>query len=588
MNSEQSLRYTSLGAFFALVILLIIGQIVRIQVGPQAEMFREQEEIYSGEWHILTPARGQIYDRWGHLLAGNEIVYEVGVELQKVDNPESIALAVSVVLGRDYNEVYAAVSQPASPTAVYVILDNNASAGEVEQLRELMTQLEAEPANNGTSSDGTPHSLRGLIFEPHLQRTYPEKNLASNVLGFVNMEFKGFFGVEGRYDDLLSGVAEPVWFPSDPNRAIELPDAPAGISLILTLDREIQASVEEILDAAIEQNGAYAGTIVVMHPQTGEILAMASAPRMDLNEYWRVGEVFQEDQLFNMAVHSYEPGSVFKVLTMAAAFDSGVVDSDTVFIDTGAINVGGVTIYNWDRGAWGPQTMLGCMQHSLNVCLAWVSSELGASDFYTYMQDFGFGHLTGVELAGEVPGHLKLPGDSDWYEADLGTNAFGQGISVTPIQMLMALSAVANDGQMVVPHILSAVLDNDRQYNAPTQIASMPISKETAHTITEMLAVSLEEEASTATVPGYRVAGKTGTAEIATPAGYTSNVTNASFVGWGPVDDPQFLVYVWIEKPTSSPWGSVVAAPVFKQVVERLVVLMNLPPDTVRHGMAMP
>jgi len=425
VNSEQSLRYTSLGAFFALIIFIIIGQIIRIQIGPQAETFREQEELYSGEWHILTPARGQIYDRWGHLLAGNETVYEVGVELRDVNNPESIALAASVVLGLDYNEVYAAVSQPVSKTAVYVVLDNSASAEEVTQLQNLISQIEDDPANSGTSSDGTPHSLRGLIFNPYLRRSYPEKNLASNVLGFVNMEFKGFFGIEGRYDDILSGVSEPVWFPSDPNRAVELPDVPAGISLILTIDREVQASVEEILDAAIEQSGAYAGTIIVMQPQTGEILAMASAPRIDLNEYWRVGDVFQKDQLFNMAIQSYEPGSVFKVLTMAAALDDGSVKPDTVFIDTGTINIGGVTIYNWDRGAWGPQTMLGCMQHSLNVCLAWVSSELGASQFYTYMQNFGFGHTTGIELDGESPGHLKLPGDSDWYEADLGTNSFG-------------------------------------------------------------------------------------------------------------------------------------------------------------------
>ena len=187
-----------------------------------------------------------------------------------------------------------------------------------------------------------------------------------------------------------------------------------------------------------------------------------------------------------------------------------------------------------------------------------------------------------------MTGHLKLPGDSDWYEADLGTNAFGQGISVTPIQMLMAISAVANDGKMMTPRILQAVVDNNRQYNTSPQVAGTPISAETAHVLTNMLTVSLEEEASTALVEGYRIAGKTGTAEIPTPFGYTSSATNASFVGWGPVDDPQFLVYIWLEKPTSSPWGSEVAAPVFSEIVQRLVVLMDLPPDQVRQSMAMP
>jgi cell division protein FtsI/penicillin-binding protein 2 len=338
----------------------------------------------------------------------------------------------------------------------------------------------------------------------------------------------------------------------------------------------------------MQSSGSHAGTIVVMHPETGEIIAMASSPRLNINEYWRVSEVFDDEQVFNMAIHSYEPGSVFKVITMATALDSDTVEPDTTFIDTGVIQVGGVPIYNWNRGAWGPQTMLGCLQHSLNVCLAWISTEVGAAKFYSYLQDFGFGHPTGIELDLEVPGHLKLPGDSDWYEADLGTNAFGQGIAVTPVQMLMAISAIANEGQMVTPRIVHGVVDSDHQYNTSVQIAGNPISAETANTLTEMLAISLEEEASIALVPGYRVAGKTGTAEIPTPTGYTSNMTNASFVGWGPTDDPQFIVYIWLEKPTSSPWGSEVAAPVFSEVVQRLVVLMNIPPDQVRHSMVIP
>jgi cell division protein FtsI/penicillin-binding protein 2 len=217
------------------------------------------------------------------------------------------------------------------------------------------------------------------------------------------------------------------------------------------------------------------------------------------------------------------------------------------------------------------------MQHSLNVCLAWVATELGANKFYQYMQDFGVGHLTGVDMAGENPGRLKLPGDEDWYEADLGTNSFGQGVAVTPVQMLMAVSALANEGQMAYPRIVLSIIDDGKQYNTSPRISGAPISSKTAQKLTDMLATSLQVESSAALVDGYTVAGKTGTAEIPTPFGYTSNQTNASFVGWGPVDDPRFVVYVWLEKPTTSPWGSVVAAPVFRQVVERLVVLMNIP-----------
>ncbi|MFU8772592.1 MAG: penicillin-binding transpeptidase domain-containing protein, partial [Anaerolineales bacterium] len=219
---------------------------------------------------------------------------------------------------------------------------------------------------------------------------------------------------------------------------------------------------------------------------------------------------------------------------------------------------------------------------SLNVCLAWVAKELGANSFYRYMQNFGFGRLTGIELAGEATGRLKQPGDSDWYEADLATNSFGQGLSATPVQMVMAASAIANDGKMVTPRILKAVIDKGRQYDTSPQIAGYPISAETARTLSEMLAISLEIESSSALVEGYRISGKTGTAEIPTPTGYSSTLTHASFVGWGPVDDPRFLVYVWLEKPEISPWGSVVAAPVFQEVVERLVVHLDLPPDHIR------
>jgi cell division protein FtsI/penicillin-binding protein 2 len=218
----------------------------------------------------------------------------------------------------------------------------------------------------------------------------------------------------------------------------------------------------------------------------------------------------------------------------------------------------------------------------LNVCLAWVASELGTKDFYDYMRAFGIGHLSGVDMAGEVPGRLKFPGDGDWYDADLGTNAFGQGVAATPLQMAVASAAIANDGKLMAPHIVRAVVNKGQQFDTQPRLIGMPISSKTANTLTEMLATSLVDEASDALVEGYEVAGKTGTAEIPTPYGYSSNATNASFVGWGPVDDPQFLVYVWLEKPTSSPWGSIVASPVFREVVETLVVLMDIPPDEVR------
>jgi cell division protein FtsI/penicillin-binding protein 2 len=282
----------------------------------------------------------------------------------------------------------------------------------------------------------------------------------------------------------------------------------------------------------------------------------------------------------------YEPGSVFKVLTMAAGLDAGTVAPDTLYNDTGSIIVGDVLIQNWDRRPWGQQDMIGCLQHSLNVCMAWISTSMGQEKFYDYMQRFGVGRLTGVDLAGETPGRLKVPGDLDWYPVDLGTNAFGQGVAVSPVQMLMAVSAVANNGQMVMPHILYGMVGDGRQVNIQMQPAGTPISADTAHTLSQMLAISLENEASMALVPGYRVAGKTGTAEIPIDGYYDSTQTNASFIGWGPVDDPQFMIYIWLEAPSVSIWANDTAAPLFSEIAQKTVILLNIPPDSVRLQIA--
>lgn len=570
-----------MGTVLSILSVLIIGQIVSLQLNPQqVEHFLEESTEYSGKMEVIKPTRGKIYDRWGHLLAGNSIVYEVGVELAYVKNPHTIALAMNVVLGKDYKEILDAASTEPSEDAIYMVIDDFVSQEKIDQLTHFKDDLKNTNIEN--SNNESP-SLNGLVFHPHLQRSYAEKELASNILGFVSREGKGYFGVEENYNDLLGGTPLKVWVPNDPNKVEELPETPEGASLILTIDREIQRSMELIIDKAIQESGAQSGTIVVLDPRNGEIISLASTPRLDLNKYWEYSEIYTDSTPFNRAVsQAYEPGSVFKVLTMATALDTGAVKPETSFVDTGVFEIGGAYIRNWNSGAWGPQNMQGCLQHSLNVCLAWVASQVGAKDFYPYIRAFGIGHLSGVDLAGDVAGRLKTPGDEDWYDADLGTNAFGQGVSATPLQMAVAISAIANDGKIMSPRIVHSIVNDDRQYNTKPRISSNPITPETARTLSEMLANSLEEEASTALVEGYRLAGKTGTAEIPTPYGYTSNVTNASFVGWGPADDPQFLVYIWLEEPLSSPWGSVVAAPVFHQAAEKLVVLLNIPPDNIR------
>jgi cell division protein FtsI/penicillin-binding protein 2 len=403
------------------------------------------------------------------------------------------------------------------------------------------------------------------------------------VLGFVTRDGRGYFGIEEKYNDLLAGNPVQVWVPRDPNKASEIPKVPNGTTLVLTLNRDLQASVEAILDESLTKYGAENGAIIVMNPRNGEVLAMATTPRLDLNNYSAYFDLYDNGSQYNRSIGmAYEAGSVVKILTMAAALDTGTVKPETTYIDTGSIEVGGITVWNWNREPWGQQDMIGCLQHSLNVCLAWISTQMGANMFYGYMERFGLGHPTGIDLSGEAMGRLKVPGDTDWYPVDLGTNAFGQGVSVTPLQMLMAASAIANDGKMVTPHVLYAMLRDGHQYNVPSQYAGSPIKTETAHTLSQMLAVSLEGESSLALLPGYRLAGKTGTAQIPTENGYDQSKTNASFIGWGPLDDPQFMVYVWIQKPTASIWSSETAAPLFAQVAKQVVILFNIPPDVVR------
>lgn len=585
-------RYMFIGGALSLAGLFIFVWIIRIQTSDAAKTILENAQYYQYTRKIVYPERGNIYDRWGHLLAGNTEVYELGADLRYVDDPENIAMTLSSLLGLDYKETLDQLVVEEDSQVRYVVLANAVTPDKIAELREINKQLKEQANRVDKDKRQDMPSLEGLLWTPRLQRSYPEHSLGSNVIGFYAykdlQEPRGYFGIEGKYDRLLSGQPVEIMIPQDPYLIDTPPTVPPGASLMLTIDREIQGMTEQVIDKAVEDNGAQSGTIIIMDPRNGEILAMASTPRLDPNEYWKYPEIFPENTPFSRGVEAtYEPGSVFKVLTMAAALDTGMVTPETEFLDTGVITVGGIKIYNWDRGAWGPQTMIGCMQHSLNVCLAHLAVELGPSKFYSYLQRFGIGHMTGIDLFGEVNWPLSVQGDPNWYPVNLGTNAFGQGLATTPLQMITAVSAVANNqGKMMSPHVLKAVIENGEQYNNPPQVISTPISAKTARTLTNMLAISLEEESSVALVEGYKVAGKTGTGEIAGPEGYTTGLTNASFVGWGPVDDPRFIVYVWLEKPASSPWGSVVAAPIFSEVVQKLVVMLDLPPDEIRQQLA--
>lgn len=595
---KSSFRFYLVGICIGLFMIAILFRLIQIQTNP---IFMELSEKVGNQATYkpkqFEAVRGSIYDRWGNLLAGNNEVYEIGVNLNQISatNKEEIINYLSSVTGLNRDYVKERVSIPYQPDplqenyAVFSTVYRNAT----EEMVQHISKSKDENRN-----------LYPITWTGRLKRTYPDNTLGANFLGFYSSQ--GFFGVEGFYDNILTTSQSSTFISMNPYDVMEIPEIPHGASIILTIDREIQARMEEIMDRAIETSGSASGTLIIMDPETGEILAMVASPRADLNQpadqilaQYPVEKVdgYDVQTPFNRAImQTYEPGSVFKVFTLAAALDSGAITPETEFLDTGVVTIGGMTIYNWDYGAWGYQDMTGCMQHSLNVCLVWMAQQTTTKTFYEYMTAFNIDRKTNIDMDGEASYPFLSPSNptpfgSDpnapkWYEGMIAPHSFGQGVSVTPIRMITSMAAVANDGRMMSPHIQKAIVQDNRIRYYNPKVVSTPIKPETAATITEMLANSLENESSDALVEGYRVSGKTGTAQIASTKGYLPNVTNASFVGWGPSDDPQFILYIWLEKPQSSSWASVVVAPVFREIVENLVILMDIPPDQIRKEMA--
>ena len=540
----------------------------------------------------LHPPRGNIYDRNGRVLAMNTVYYRLGLDYDRVlyrdhnddgeiDDRERQSALESVAL-----KLARALEQPYEHVAHKVTEATNAS-GNLLKHKTISSFVPADMSEHLQTliDDDYDHEMRCLSLEPVLLRTYPNGSLAAHVLGLVHYNQIGYYGVEDYHNDILSGEtiqgAQSV-VPFDVEMELQ---ADVGADIYLTLDREIQFAAEQVLSNSLSEYAASAGTIIVGDPGTGEILAMASLPSFDPNDV----DALMEKPPYtwhNPAVSDqFEPGSVFKVLTMAAALQSGKFVPQSTYLDTGHLEYGGISINNWDGRAWGVQDMTGLLSHSLNVGAATLSITLGPQQFYDHVSAFGIGQLTNVDVAGEEPGHLKRPGDPDWHDADLATNAFGQGVATTSLQMMTSISAIANGGAIMHPHILREVHDGDAVSFTQPQIMSRPVSGEVALTLAEMLADSLAKETKLAVVDGYRLVGKTGTAQIPMPYGYDPKRTIASFVGWGPADDPRFIIFVKLDAPTPE-WGSLTAAPTFADLVRRLVILMDIPPDNIRRQLA--
>lgn len=528
-----------------------------------------------------TTPWGVIVDRDGNLLAADRFAYRITAtpKFISTDDFGEIAQRIALAIGSSPFQIEDLLTQNSDKD--YLII---APKLDFEQGQLLLTERQRRLAEKD-------FLLEHIHVSARPRRFYPQGTLASQSLGFLNAERVPVLGIERYYRNFLS--SDGVGLPQGrqlPRTEIDddiLRFIPRGNGkgLVLTIDRTIQHIIEEELRAGIRLYQAKAGTVIVMDPNTGAILGIANWPAFD-------GNIFEEgdpDTFTNTAISAqYEPGSIFKLLTVAAALDVGSVEETTVFVDTGTILMGEHTIQNSDRKAVGKLSVEDALAHSNNVVTVQVAQSVGPDSFYDYVTRFGFGADTNIDLSGEVSGHVRKPDDPNWTFADLGTNSFGQGIAVTPIQMICAVAAIANGGKLLRPYIVQSRVAGDNVLETQPTMVYQAIRPETATRMREMMVHVVNNGNQMGQVAGYTVAGKSGTAEIATDQGYTQDETIVSFIGFAPAEDPQFVVLVKLDRPDPgiSRWAAYTATPIFSRIAHRLFEHLNIPPDAIRlqHG----
>ncbi|MFN2106797.1 MAG: peptidoglycan D,D-transpeptidase FtsI family protein [Candidatus Promineifilaceae bacterium] len=552
MNSSQRRRLYLVATFMGLFAAVLVARLIQFQVIEQEETAAHAISEYPVvDW----PDRGTIYDRHGAVLAANSADYQIGATPNMVTDPQELATALAPILDEPRYPLLAKL-QANRP---YVSIAGRVSPEIADTIRSL-------PYRDG------------LQIEPLPRRFYPQGELLSHTLGYVDFEGSGRSGIEGYYDRELAGEAASQWVRLSPLEVQQDVSAQEGADITLTIDRTVQYTVERHLKEAIELYGCTGGSIIVMDPKTGEILAMASEPGFDPYDFYDIDPA----NILNPVVSKqFEPGSVMKLITMAAALDSGTVTPESTYYDSGELFVGGHRTVNWTRLAHGTVDMTTLLAQSLNVGAATLAMWMGTDVYYSYMQDFGFGQQTGIDLMAEATGQMPLPGEGMWEESFLATNSYGQSIAVTPIQMVTALSALANEGKMMQPFLVKEIRRGKGVYINEPAILSEPVSKQTAQQLTAMSVNALRTAIPEAQVEGYTLAGKTGTAQIPENGIYLPDAVIGTFAGWLPADSPEILVYIKLDRP-DIPWGSQTAAPTFAKLARELVVMLDIPPDTIR------
>jgi cell division protein FtsI (penicillin-binding protein 3) len=558
MGPSRSRRYL-------LLLLLLAGfgiilfRLVTLQVLQAAELTARADRQHQKSV-TLEGARGTVTDRHGKVLAMNMEVPSIFGVPTSLDSPTNAARSLSPVLRIRRDEIEKKLRQDKH----FVWLARKVEPEQGQRLEQL-------------SIDGI-----GMVMEG--RRFYPKGPLLAHVLGFVGMDGLGLEGLERRYEVQLHGEKRVTILQRDalgrtvfPKGLREQVPAP-GHALTLTIDEVIQYIAEKELEEAVNNAHAKAGTIIVIEPQSGAILAMAVSPRFDPNTVASL----TADRWRNRALtDTYEPGSTMKVVVAAAALEEKVMmPGSMVFGENGRMTIANTTIHDHEKLGW--MTFAQMIQKSSNIGAAKTGMLLGEQRMYRYLQAFGFGQRTDVDLPGEVGGLLKSP--REWGRRSLASISMGQEVGVTPLQMVSAVSAIANDGVLMKPYVVSEVRDQKGQLlkNILPHVRRRVVSPDTARTLTTILeGVVTNGTGMKAAISGYRVAGKTGTAQKVDPrtGTYSSSLSVGSFVGFVPADAPRLAMIIVIDEPQGEAWGGVVAAPVFRRVGEQVLTYLGVPRD---------
>jgi len=557
-----TLRIRFIGGFFVLLFALTVCRAFYLQVVKRDHLLkladRQHQRIIP-----LTPVRGTIYDANGAALAVSVEMDSCYAEPKSIADLNGTAAQLAPVLGMPKETVLKRLQGNRN----FVWLQRRLTPDVVKRIKDL--------------------EIEGIGFVKETKRFYPNSEVAAHVIGFTGLDPEGLEGVERRYDaTILGGNGYLVTERDALGRNVALKgtviqDGAMGHSVTLTLDKNIQYIAEKELAKAVNASGARAGTVIVMEPQTGKVLAMANYPTFNLN----APASYAPPAWRNRAVaDSYEPGSTFKTLLIAAALEEKVISpGDGINCEGGSYAIGGRVIH--DTHKYGRLTIAEVLKYSSNIGAAKIGSKLGPSRLYTYLRNFGIGEKSGIDLPGETSGMLRQW--SQWYGIDLATISFGQGVTASSIQLAAAFSAIANGGVLMKPYVVERVTDSEGNLvkTFEPQVRRRVVSPQTAKAVAKMMeGVAAEGGTGTnASVEGYRVAGKTGTAQKVDPVtkGYSATKRTASFIGFVPADKPRLTIVVVIDEPKTSPYGGVVAAPAFSAIALQSLCYLKVPPDMV-------